>query len=254
MLIKQRLLLLPGFGEDERIFRNIINYFGNYEVEVLDYRNVLPRFSYESIRLHLFIKSIIKFYNISERDILIGHSLGGFLAHNIRQEIGCPVCLHGSFTDPAKIKILFGNKFIIKKAILNGLFSSYPFRKVARLRHSTNSSKRDMEYVIEKLDCYGNEDILKLVYLLFNRKKRLLNWLRSTPNYDFSPNLIIHPKDDNIVGRPDEDHIVVSGDHFSISTHPQQSIFIIKNWLRELQSQSKIHTYNFNKEYISIRS
>ena len=253
MLKKQRLLLIPGFGEDERIFRNVINYFGNYDVEILDYNSVLRRFSYKSIRLEKFIKAIIEYYSISERDIIIGHSLGGFIAHYIRQEVGCPICMHSSFTDPSKIKPLIGNKLLIKKVILNGLFSSYPFRKAARLLHSTSQSKQDMEYVIEKLDNYGSENILKLIYLFFNRKKRFLNWLRSSPSYDFSPNLIIHPKNDNIVNPPDEDYFEVSGDHFSIATHPQQSFFIMLNWLRELQKQPKISSYSLNKEIHSLK-
>ena len=253
MIEKQRLLLLPGFGEDERIFRNIISYFGAYNVEVLDYTNVLPFFSYKSIHLESFIKSIIRFYAISDRDILIGHSLGGFIAHHIRQKTGSPICMHSSFTHPSKIKILISNKLLVKKTVLNGLFNSLAFRKGAKLLHSTSASKRDMEYVIEKLNSYGNANILKLVYLFFNRKKRILNWLRSRPAYDFSPNLIIHPKNDNIVNPPDEDYFEVNGDHFSIATHPQQSIFIISNWLRELQQQTKIQPFQFQKEHSSLK-
>lgn len=248
MLEKQRLLLLPGFGEDERIFRNVINYFGAYDVEVLDYSDVLPFFSYKSIQLQSFIEAIIKSYDISAKDILIGHSLGGFIAHHIRQRVGCPICMHSSFTDPAKIKVLIGNKFLIKKTIRNGLFRSSMFKKGARLLHSADASKEDMEHVLEKLGNYGSANILKLVYLFFNRKKRFLNWLRSNPDYDFLPNLIIHPKSDNIVNPPDEDYFEVNGNHFSISTHPQQSIFIISNWLRELQQQSKIQPFSFKSE------
>ena len=254
MLKNQRLLLLPGFGEDERIFRNIIVYFGNYDVEVLDYNDVLPSFSYKSIHLQQFIESIINFYDISDRDILIGHSLGGFIAHRIRQEVGCPICMHGSFTHPSKIKVLIGNKFIIKKAIMNGLFSSLAFKKVAKWLHLTSDSKEDMDYVIENLKNYGKRNILKLIYLFFNRKKRFLNWLRTNPGYDFSPNLIIHPKKDNIVNPPDEDYFEVDGDHFSISTHPQQSILIIMNWLRELQQQPKIQLYSFSSEISPLKA
>jgi hypothetical protein len=253
MLKKQRLLFLPGFGEDERIFRNIIRYFGAYDVEVLDYRTVLPVFSEKSIQLQSFIRSLINNYTISQNDILIGHSLGGFIAHHIRQEIGCPICLHSSFTDPAKIKVLLRNKFVAETAIQNGFFTSFAFRKGARLLYALKDSKEEMECVLDTLSSYGEENILKLVLLFFNRKKRLLNWLRSSPSYDYAPNLILHPKKDNIISAPDEDYILIPGDHFSIATYPQKSVFIILDWLKELQQQSKIQSHHFHNEISSFK-
>ena len=109
----KRIILLPGFGEDRRIFRAIMPYFENYNTLIVDYQDLLPNFTIHNIRLEKFVKKLIRTYRITKNDVLIGHSMGGYLAHYIRQRVGCEVCLHSSFTNPKKIKVIVHNKSLI---------------------------------------------------------------------------------------------------------------------------------------------
>lgn len=249
MPANQRLILLPGFGEDERIFRHLIPHLERYELLVMDYRAVLPSLSTAKFNLSRFTKKLIAHYKVTKKDILIGHSLGGFIAHNIRQYVGCSICMHSSFTEPSKIKPLVHNQFLVKKTIMRGLFTSALFKGTARFLFRNTPSQQDLEYVIETLKEYGNENILKLTLLFFKRKKRLLNWLRSTPAYDLPPNLILHPMQDNILAAPDEQHIKIPGDHFSIAIFPLQTVEIIKNWLVE-EGQNIVTLSNYPRREV----
>lgn len=239
---KTRIILLPGFGEDKRIFRNIIPHLSEYQTLIVDYQQYLSDYSPRSIRLEKFVRKLILIYQITEKDILIGHSMGGYLAHHIRQRVGCAVCLHSSFVHPKKIKILVKNLPIVKWTVKNGLFQSELFKSVSNWKYKNKPSLQEIKHVRDLLGDMGAVNVLKLVLLFYKRKRRFMNWLRSEPDYQLAPNLIIHPERDNIVASPNEDHIAVSGDHFSIATHPLETVQLLKNWIaQELETSKTYH-------------
>lgn len=247
--MNRRLVLLPGFGEDERIFRNIIPYFSDFQIEIVNYQNILPQFTRYNVRLERFIRKLVQVYGITKDDILIGHSMGGYLAHHVRQMVGCEACLHSSFVHPSKINFLVNNQFLVQWTIQNGLFQWDVFKLISNWRYLNKPSAQEVQHAVDLLNEYGSLDLLKLTLLFFKRKRRFMNWLRSTPDYELVPSLIIHPDKDKIVAAPDEEHFTVEGDHFSIATHPEQSAKILRNWLNQITHThqhhlSPTHTYS----------
>lgn len=231
----RRILLLPGYGEDERIFRHLeATLAPSYRYVIVDYKRVLPHFTPANIKLERFIKRLIFTYGITERDILIGHSLGGYLAHHIRQATGCEACLHSSFIHPAKIKILLRSQAIIKQTVGRGILNTTLAKAITQWRYQNQPSAYEIDQVMQLLDEYGAQDVLKLTLLFFRRRKRTLGWLRSRPAYVLPPSLIIHPTADRVVAPPDLPHHSVPGDHFSIVIHPEPSIALIRDWLNGL--------------------
>ncbi len=236
-----RIILLPGFGEDKRIFRNIMPHLSEYNTLIVDYQQYLSDYSPRSIRLEKFVRKLILIYKITTDDILIGHSMGGYLAHHIRQRVGCSICLHSSFVHPDKIKLLVKNLPIVKWTVKNGLFQSELFKSLSHWKYKSKPSLQEINHVSDLLEDMGAVNVLKLVLLFYKRKRRFMNWLRSQPDYQLAPNLIIHPERDNIVANPDENHMVVSGDHFSIATHPLETVQLLKDWLNQELGTSKTH-------------
>jgi alpha-beta hydrolase superfamily lysophospholipase len=233
----RRIILLPGFGEDRRIFRTIMPYFENYNTLIIDYQDLLPNFTIYNIRLEKFVKKLIRTYRITSNDILIGHSMGGYLAHYIRQRVGCEVCLHSSFTNPKKIKVIVHNKSLMGLTIKNGLTNTILFKAITRWKYKDKPSKEEIEHIMALLHDYGSHDVWKMMLLFFKRKTRFMNWLRSTPEYDLAPSLIIHPEGDKVVAAPDLEYESVPGDHFSIVTYPELTFNILENWLKNMDGR-----------------
>ncbi len=226
---KQRLILLPGFGEDDRIFRNLAPQFKQYDILHVDYRDVLRNFNVKDITLRKFIESMIRYYDINDSDILIGHSLGGFIAHQIRQTVDCQNCLIASFTDPSKVKLPVSYKRLMKFLTMKGMFTSKLFKEVVWTTYKRKSSAVEIENVLSVFESYSKEDIYKLIKIVEPQKRK---WTKLFVRKQVSkPSLIIHPASDWIIKRPDEDHIKVKGDHFALATNYEIVGKHLENWL-----------------------
>lgn len=239
MSYRKRIVLLPGFGEDKRIFRKIAPYLSDYELLHVDYRSVLHRFTPENIELPDFISALHEHYGISQDDILIGHSLGGFISHRLRQQLGCDNCLIASFTNPKKIKLPYNYKKLAKWFTDKGGFTSIPFRQIVRIKYRNSTALPDLENSLEVFAQYGKQDIYKLIRLIQPRWKGWLDWLRPAPT-ELSPSLILHPQKDSIVAPPDEQHIKLPGNHFSPATHPEIVGRHLEAWLIRLKREKAL--------------
>jgi len=239
MSYRKRIVLLPGFGEDKRIFRKIAPYLNDYELLYIDYRSVLHQFTPDDIEIHNFINALCRHYDINEDDILIGHSLGGFISHHLRQQLGCDNCLIASFTNPKKIKLPYNYKKLAKWFTDKGGFTSIPFRQIVRLKYRNSPALPDLENSLEVFQEYGKQDIYKLIRLLQPRWKGLLKWLLPV-SAEVPPSLILHPKKDSIVAAPDEPHTQLPGNHFSPVTYPELVGEHLEAWLIRLKREKAL--------------
>lgn len=240
MSYRKRIVLLPGFGEDKRIFRKIAPYLSNYELLHIDYRSVLDRFTPEDIEMKYFIEALRQQYSITKDDILIGHSLGGFIAHQFRQLLGCDNCLIASFTNPKKIKLPYNYRKLTKWITNNkGLFTSGTFKNIIRLKYHNHPAMPELENSLEVFEQYGKKDIYKLLRLLQPKRKSFLKWLLPDP-IQITPSLILHPIKDSIVAPPDEPHIQLPGNHFSPATQPELVGQHLEQWLIRLKREKAL--------------
>lgn len=238
---------MPGFGEDKRIFRKLAPYLEGYDLLHVDYRSVLHQFSPEDIIIDDFAKALQAHYSLNKEDILIGHSLGGYVSHILRQQIGSDNCLIASFTETKKIKLPFNYKKLVKFFTNKGLFSSQALRQIVRLKYHNTPSMVEIENSLEVFQEYGKEDIYKLIRMIQPRPRGILEWLRPKPK-QLRPSLILHPAKDMIVARPSEPHIQIPGDHFSHATHPEISGKHIEKWLIRLKRE-KAHELEMLAEF-----
>ena len=239
MSYRKRIVLLPGFGEDKRIFRKVAPYLSDYELLHIDYRKVLHQFTPDNIELDTFVNALYEHYGINKNDILIGHSLGGFISHHLRQQLGCDNCLIASFTNRKKIKLPYNYKKLAKWFTDSGGFTSIPFQQIIRLKYWNSVAMPDLENSIEVFAEYGKQDIYKLIRIIQPRRKSFLQWLLPDP-VEVAPSLILHPKKDTIVAPPDEPHIRLPGNHFSPVTYPEIVGRHLQEWLIRLKREKAL--------------
>lgn len=226
--VGHRILLLPGFGEDHRIFDNLMSILGDFgKFECLDYRDVLSASGKETLSLDELIDRLVKIYKIKSNDILVGHSMGGYFANEIKKSVKCQAILISSFTDTTKIcattNLMDLPKYpwIARWATQMGIFHSRIFKYWTRRKYRTRRSRSEMEWILDVFSKYQNRQLWQLLNLL----------LKTSHDNTMEPDLRIHGTDDDIVFPPSERYISIQGDHFILSTEPRQTAKIIENWL-----------------------
>jgi pimeloyl-ACP methyl ester carboxylesterase len=211
--MKQRIFLLPGYGEDHRAFRQLAPYLGAFELIPVDYRAVLSKLSVFSMSSEKLAKMLVSHYHIRERDLLAGHSMGGYLSFHIRELQGNRICMIGSFSDPGKIVHLVPDWPVLTPVFAGTGFSK---TKTARRFLQKKVAGRDFEQammeVVDNFRTFSNEELLKLSLLTLEKKpfSQLPNPLR------------IHADNDRTVRPPDESYHKVEGGHFCLNLYPEQ--------------------------------
>ncbi len=242
MLPDRRLILLPGFGEDHRIFRHVLPYLDGFTIEYVEYKPLLEKFDLDTITVKDFAQAILDEYKIAPNNYVIGHSMGGYLSHRLKQlEPGIANAMIASFTDPRKINTFLKYKKISHWLLNKGAHNWQLFRDAMQLRYKDRGSMGELEITFKVFESYKTEDLRKLAKMMFERPKGLLNWLRSTVKYKHSPGVMIHGIDDWIVSAPEERHYTTPGDHFNLATHPEIVGPLLHSWLKyEVEQRSWI--------------
>jgi len=232
MLSKKRILLFPGYGCNALSFNKIEPFLQDYTIEYIDYRTITARFSIFKFNLKDFVNQLIVSHHITPNDILIGHSLGGFIAYNISQIVRCEVCLIGSFTDTARIVRLAPFKIASDVFItIGGLKWNKAHQYLQKRRQQRPNSIAAFEAVLDNFkNYYTNDDLLKLSQLAYS----------SALAHNKPPSLRIHAIADRIVLPPLETFTEAPGDHFCMLTHPKEVGDILTQWLESVASDNLV--------------
>jgi len=71
-----RIILIPGFGEDESIFKRIHDKLPGEKLS-LSLWNLILNKSVKTLNAETFAKDLIERFQISNKDLIVGHSTGG---------------------------------------------------------------------------------------------------------------------------------------------------------------------------------
>ncbi len=217
-----RIFLFPGFGGTYAEFDSLLPYFDHLTSVGIDYNPFLqgePTFGFKRDKL---VNKIIDHYQITENDLLIGHSMGGFISHMISQKTEAKVCQIASFTNPERVMR------IIKKN-----WATVWFIRLGGLRLRTTE-----KYLLKRRRKKPSHDIMKIWFQTQREAytNKQLAQLVQTMSYplDFvaEPSLRIHSKKDRIVLPPKEDYVEVPGDHFNLILHPEIVGPIVADWIK----------------------
>jgi pimeloyl-ACP methyl ester carboxylesterase len=129
----KRLLLLPGYLEDGTIFDTLRPLLPPTAVEIIELEPALaqwrPRGPVSAVTLAQYLGER---YGIGPADVVVGHSMGGWIAAHLKAETGAAAVLLSSFTDQRKIVARARNPLLLALYAWSGLGRSRWLRERAK--------------------------------------------------------------------------------------------------------------------------
>lgn len=209
-----KLIFIHGFVEDSTIFDEIRKTitFGeqialNLEEDFAAWHDAPANMDVQKLALHLIHK-----YKITVQDCIIGHSMGGWIASYIKQNVGCMAILLASLTNQKKLLSPLTNLTLLKYSVRWGIMQRNGMVSYLKNRYHFLASKQLYDGLIDGLAAMNKKCLFQQLQVLF----------ATVPPLTITPDLRVHARKDNIVRFPDESFIEVPGDHFSLIFHPKE--------------------------------
>lgn len=220
-----RIVFIPGLGEDEKIFDNILPLIAGDKL-VLNTWNLHGNILRGKINATDIARELIKQYAITKADLIIGHSMGGLIALQIKQLLGCQIIQVASYSNHNRVIVPIRNHNIIKYAVKWKLvFNPFVRWLVTKIQYEKLPSKEWLNYVFNLLKDGDKHNVINQLTVAL------------TPvNAPVQPDLRIHSKKDLIVRPPREPYVEIPGDHFSILTYPVDAAAAINNFITDITS------------------
>jgi acetyl esterase/lipase len=220
-----RLIFIPGFGEDEVIFDNLHPLLSG-EKEFLSLWKLCPDQKMPELNVTLLAKDIVHRYNISQHDVVIGHSAGGWVALYIKQLVQCAIVQISSWTDVRKVVKPISNRHLLYRlAKTQLLFNHTVLQWLLKTKYRHQPSAEIFRRIFIRLIEGNRDNRVNQLRLIFNPVKE---------GIIVNPDLRIHARKDPIVRFPDGPAHEVPGDHFSLYTYPERVAQPIHELLKTL--------------------
>jgi hypothetical protein len=219
-----RVFFIPGFGEDEFIFDKIAPHITGEKVFLNPWLLVgdWPRPDLTALS---YARELTGRFGITRRDVVIGHSTGGWVALHIKHLVGCPVVQIASWTDPGKVIAPVSNHRLVYWFVGKGLYFTPFMQRLLVWRSYRNKPSRQVFSAIFRRLVEGNrENVVNQLRLIFNPVGEAVT---------AEPDLRIHARADTIIRYPDGPIVEVPGDHFTLFTHPEKVYQPIVAFLQE---------------------
>jgi len=218
-----RIIFIPGFAEDETIFSKIVPDISG-DILVLNSWKIITDQRRDDLNVLKFAKEFIAAYNITRNDILIGHSMGGWIAYHVKHLIGCRIIHIASLTNTDRIIAPAINHpavyWAVRQRLLFNPFTTW-LSSLGFYHH--RESKEIFMYFAHLLERGKTE-------IIVNELKILLKPIDAVVTVQ--PDLRIHGDKDDILRPPKEQYYKVPGDHFCLYTHPKEVLVPIIEFLK----------------------
>jgi pimeloyl-ACP methyl ester carboxylesterase len=209
----KRLLLLPGYLEDSTIFDTLRPFLpAAAVVRAIELEQEFARWQpagpASAVTLARYLASR---YAIGPADVLIGHSMGGWVAAHLKAQTGATAVLLSSFTDQRKVVARARNPLLL------GL---YAWSGVGRSRWLRERAKRGYRFE-ESRELYGQlaDSMARHPRRYVHRQLQVL--FAPVPPLTIVPELRVHALADNVVLPPNEAFVAIPGDHFAHYYYPE---------------------------------
>ncbi|MDJ0365850.1 alpha/beta hydrolase [Hymenobacter sp. H14-R3] len=160
-------------------------------------------------------------YRIGPHDVLIGHSMGGWLAAYIKEQTGATAILLSGFTDQAKIVAAVRRPWVLALAARSGLLQSRLASWHSLRRYRFDESRGLHTQLVGRTPQLGRRYLWQQLQLLF----------APVPPLTTAPELRLHARRDHIIRPPDEPYGELPGDHFAHYFYPRLVVEAIRPFL-----------------------
>jgi pimeloyl-ACP methyl ester carboxylesterase len=207
-----RLIFIHGLGEEPGIFDAIAPALPGEKIFIDNWKEIGAEDN-----AWQYAQSLVQRYVVKPDDVVIGHSLGGWVGIHMKQHSGCRVIQLASWTNPHKIIRPFGLPDSLSLWLArNGLYFSTVVRGIIERKQYRGKPSRDL--FISTFDRLMNSERSRVVAQL----RILLN--PTGHPLTVAPDLRVHARGDTLVRIPDEPFAEVPGDHFMLMTFPEAVI------------------------------
>jgi pimeloyl-ACP methyl ester carboxylesterase len=209
----KRLLLLPGYLEDTTVFDTLRPLLPPAQ-QVLAIE-LEPEFAQwrplGAVNAVTFARYLIQRYRIGPQDVLIGHSMGGWIAAHMKAQIGATAVLLSSFTDQRKVVARARNPLLLALYAWSGVGRSRWLRERAKRGYLFDESRELYGRLADGMARHPRRYVHRQLQVLF----------APVPPLAVLPELRIHSLADNVVLPPDEPFVEIPGDHFAHYYYPE---------------------------------
>ncbi|MEZ0487112.1 alpha/beta fold hydrolase [Fibrella aquatica] len=206
-----RLIYIHGYVEDASIFDKLIPLLPTESIVKLDLETDFARWNPKdsTVNVSTLATYLVNTYQISPSDVVIGHSMGGWIAANLKAQTGCRAVLIAGFTDQKKIITYTRNMTVVKWLVKLGVVQSPWLARYALRIYRFDDSRALHEELVERLMSQSRRYIYQQLRVL----------LAPYPVAPAEPDLRIHARPDPIIRYPDEPCTETPGDHFNLAFH-----------------------------------
>lgn len=205
-----RIVFIPGYTEDPSIFDALVPLLPTHQaLRISNQEELAAGFAGKSPDVVGYAAYLAKKYAIQERDIVIGHSMGGWIGIHLKQQTGCKAILVGSFTDPGKVRMPYQQPWLLKALTWLGVIQGRRLNKTFKKLYPHDESRALYTSLLDRLPAFSRRYVWQQLKLIFS----------PVPALTVSPDIRIHARRDNVVKYPDEAYVQVAGDHFSVLFH-----------------------------------
>ncbi len=216
-----RIIFIHGFGENESIFRHIAPKIGGQQL-FINVWSVLGNDRQDNINVLDFSKALVNRFQINKDDVVIGHSMGGWIAYHIKYHVGCRIIQIASWTHFDRVISPIKSANTIAWLVRNGLYINKFQKWLFGMAYNGKPSKAIFLETFDDLINGNRECAVSQLRLIFN----------PILGIDVIPDLRIHAKADTVIKYPREPFHEVPGDHFTLITDPETVYTPILSFLK----------------------
>ena len=207
-----RLFLIHGYVEDPTIFDVLLPLLPPSDVVAVNLADEFGRWQpARSITARTLAQYLTEYYRITASDTIIGHSMGGWVAVNIKEVCGAKAIQIASWTDQKTIRFPTDNLAVLRFLLDTGLTQSKTATGFFKRQYPFDESRGLYGRLVDETRAMPRRYIWQQLQTLFAK----------VPPLTVQPDLRLHARTDNIVSPPAERYIEVPGDHFSLVFHAE---------------------------------